>query len=110
MYNGIHIPTCNYTIDACKSYLLTFEFNVQIHKYNLRSQVTSDNLQSRSNISGKKNNLTFNNLNSSMFMWITVNKWVIIKIHITCTNIESICFPGLLENLEGKHNNNYIVK
>ena len=26
------------------------------------------------------------------------------------TNIESICFPGLLENLEGKHNNDYIVK
>ena len=27
----------------CKSYLLTFEFNVQIHEYNLRSQITSNN-------------------------------------------------------------------
>ena len=27
----------------CKSYLLNFEFNVQIHKYNLRSQITSNN-------------------------------------------------------------------
>src|SRR5437763_16787454 len=25
-----------------KSYLLTFKFNIQFHKYNLRSQVTSD--------------------------------------------------------------------
>ena len=27
----------------CKSYLLNFKFNIQIHKYNLRSQITSKN-------------------------------------------------------------------
>ena len=63
--------------------MLIYETNIFTNKYKLWK------------FSGE-NNLTFINLNSS--------------IHITCTNIESICFPGLLKNLEGKHNNNYIVK
>jgi hypothetical protein len=92
----------------CKGYLLTFEFSVQIHKCDLKSQITSNNQQSHLNIYGK-NDLTFIDLNSSTFMRISVNKWIIIKIHIniTCTDTESVCFPGLLKNLGGKHNDNY---
>ena len=48
----------------------------------------------------EKNNLTFIDLNSSISMRITVNKRIIIKIHM--------CFPELLKNLEEKHDNGYV--
>ena len=49
--------------------------------------------------------ITFVNLDSSMFMRITMN-------NDKNAGIGSVCFPELLKNLvlKGKRNNNYIVE
>ena len=91
----------------CKSYLLNFEFTFKFTNITLEVKLL---LTINNHVRIFLGKITFIDLNSSIFILITINKQIIIKIHITCTNIESICFPGLLKNLEGKHNNNYIVK